>query len=146
MVYHALRCTIWCYQSLSFDRSFFYYMWVIFPIIIKCWLLCDHAIKQHKIVEYLGNQHQLKWKGDGFKIPKENKCQTKIPVGQNSCVTPACKRLLQCAKLVTFILWMFLMVSSVKEKFSNNTSKTPRKMYPFLHKFAFGISYRSITL
>ena len=88
----------------------------------------------------------MKWRSDGFKSPKESKCQTKIPVWikqvPNSWVS---KIIMQRTYLATILLLMFLMVSSFKEKFKNQTSKCSKQMYSFLRKFTSEISHRSMT-
>ena len=52
--------------------------------------VAGNSIKQHDTVEYLGCRLDSKLNGTGIKRPKENKCQTKIPLLEkhipNSCV------------------------------------------------------------
>ena len=67
--------------------SFFFQRW---DIQRELYIFASYSIKQHDTVEYLGCQLDSKLNGIGIKRPKENKCQTKIPLSEkhipNSCV------------------------------------------------------------
>ena len=85
-----------------------------------------YSIKQHDTVEYLGCQLDSKLNGIGIKRPKENKCQTKIPLSEkhipNSCVWK-----LLCNALISHICvcssWLPLLKRNLKIKVQKTQNK-----------------------
>ena len=103
--------------------------------------LASYSIKQHGTLEYLGCQLDSKLSGEALASKIVGKVNgklnflyrrnlSKIP---NSCVQ---KTIMQRANSTTFRLRMFFMVSSFKEKFKNQTSKSSKQIYSFCHNLS----------
>ena len=108
----------------------------------------SYSIKQRDTVEYLSCQHDSKLSGEALasNFLRQINAKLNFLYRKSIYLIPAFKRLMQCANSATFRLQMFFLVSSFKEKFKNQTSKSSKQIYSISPRFTFEILYRSISL
>ena len=103
----------------------------------------DYSIKQDDAVKHLGCKLHSKLSGEAMTSIVLRKVNAKLKFLYRQSRYCDQKTVVQCANSATFRLWMFLMISTFKEKLPK-TSKRSKQIYFF--QLTSEISYRSIAL